>query len=218
MVEKARLLIVDDHPVVRLGISQLISEEPDLVVAKDAEDAVGAMRKLSEGGIEMTIVDLSLENGNGLELIAEIKARYPQMPVLVLSMHDESLYAERVLRAGASGYVMKQAGTEMLVTAIRRVLNGKIYVSDEMADSLLAKASGRAADDSRISIQSLSNRELEVFEMIGRGHGTKQVAEALNLSVKTIETYRSNIKAKLGLTTSALLVKEAAVWVNSLKR
>ena len=215
--EKTRILIVDDHPVVRLGISQLITEEPDLQVIADAEDAQSAMKKLAAGGIDMTIVDLSLEGGSGLELLGEIKRLYPDMPVLVLSMHDEALYAERALRSGANGYVMKQAGTETLIKAIRRVLSGKIYLSDEMADSLLAKASGRASNENKLSIENLSNREMEVFELLGKGQGTKQVADVLGLSVKTIETYRSNIKAKLGLSSSTLLVKEAAVWVNSLK-
>lgn len=217
MNEKTRILIVDDHPVVRLGISQLISEEPDLMVTADAESSQEGMRRLAEGGLDMTIVDLSLESGSGLELIGEIKRQYPEMPVLVLSMHDESLYAERALRAGASGYVMKQAGTETLIKAIRRVLQGKIYLSDDMANSLLSKASGRSKDEDRISIQNLSNRELEVFELLGKGQGTKQVADALGLSVKTIETYRSNIKSKLGMDSSSQLLKEAAVWVNSLK-
>lgn len=217
MAKKARILIVDDHPVVRLGISQLISETSDLEVTQEAENAQEAMKKLSAGNIDMTIVDLSLESGSGLELIGDIKRQYPDMPVLVLSMHDESLYTERALRAGASGYVMKQAGTEMLITAIQRVLKGKIYVSDDMANNLLAKASGRPSNDQRISIQNLSNRELEVFELLGKGHGTKQVADSLGLSVKTIETYRSNIKSKLGINGSVQLVKEAAIWVNSLK-
>jgi len=217
MPDRTKILIVDDHPVVRLGISQLISEEHDLMVSADAENAQAAMRKLSEGGIDMTIVDLSLESGSGLELIGEIKRMYPDMPVLVLSMHDELLYAERALRSGASGYVMKQAGTETLIKAIRRVLQGKIYLSDDMANNLLSKASGRASGDDRIAIQNLSNRELEVFELLGKGQGTKQVAESLGLSVKTIETYRSNIKSKLGLDSSSQLLKEAAVWVNSLK-
>jgi len=217
MDEMTKILIVDDHPVVRLGISQLISEEPDLLVSADAENSQQAMRRLAEGGLDMTIVDLSLESGSGLELIGEIKRQYPEMPVLVLSMHDESLYAERALRAGASGYVMKQAGTETLIKAIRRVLQGKIYLSDDMANNLLSKASGRSKGEDRISIQNLSNRELEVFELLGKGQGTKQVADALGLSVKTIETYRSNIKSKLGMDSSSQLLKEAAVWVNSLK-
>lgn len=217
MDKKTRILIVDDHPVVRLGISQLISAESDLEVCADAENAMAALKRLKEGDIEMTIVDLSLEGGSGLDLIGEIKRLYPKIPVLVLSMHDENLYAERALRAGASGYVMKQAGTETLIKAIRRVLKGMIYVSDDMANSMLAKASGRNTDENRISINNLSNREIEVFELIGKGHGTKEIAEMLNLSVKTIETYRSNIKSKLNIESSSKLVKEAAVWVNSLK-
>jgi len=217
MNETTRILIVDDHPVVRLGIKQLISEEADLDVVEDAEGPQDAMRKLAAGGIDMTIVDLSLTTGSGLELVGEIKRSYPDMPVLVLSMHDESLYAERALRSGASGYVMKQAGTETLIKAVRRVLQGKIYLSDDMINSFLSKASGRSKDENRIAIQNLSNRELEVFEQLGKGYGTKQVAEDLGLSVKTIETYRSNIKSKLGLTSSSQLLKEAAVWVNSLK-
>lgn len=216
MSDKTRILIVDDHPVVRLGISQLISEEPDLEVTSDAEDFTSALKVLSGGEIDMTIVDLSLAGASGLDLIGEIKVRYPDMPVLVLSMHDESLYAERALRSGASGFVMKQAGTETLVKAIRRVLKGMIYVSDDMANNLLVKASGRVKTDGRVSIENLSNRELEVFELIGKGFGTKQVAESLNLSVKTIETYRRNIKSKLGLDSASQLAREAAVWVNSL--
>jgi len=214
----SRILIVDDHPVVRLGITQLISEEPDLQVVADAERPQEAMKRLKEGDIDMTIVDLSLEGGSGLDLVGEIKRLYPEMPVLVLSMHDESLYAERSLRAGASGYVMKQAGTETLIKAIRKVLKGIIYLSDDMVNIFLSKASGgRTADVHKISIQSLSNRELEVFELLGKGMGTKQVADSLGLSVKTIETYRSNIKSKLGMSSSSQLLKEAAVWVNSLK-
>jgi DNA-binding NarL/FixJ family response regulator len=217
MNEVTRILIVDDHPVVRLGITQLISEEPDLQVIADAEGPQEAMKRLAEDSIEMTIVDLSLEGGSGLELVGEIKRQYPDMPVLVLSMHDESLYAERALRAGASGYVMKQAGTETLIKAIRRVLEDKIYLSDDMVNNFLSKASGRSKDEHRVAIENLSNRELEVFELLGKGNGTKQVAEALGLSVKTIETYRSNIKSKLGMSSSSQLLKEAAVWVNSLK-
>ncbi|MFC1549374.1 response regulator [Nitrospirota bacterium] len=217
MDKETRILIVDDHPVVRLGITQLISEEPDLHVIADAEGPQEAMKKLAETDIHMTIVDLSLEGGSGLELVGEIKRHYPDMPVLVLSMHEESLYAERALRAGASGYVMKQAGTETLIKAIRRVLEDKIYLSDEMVNNMLSKASGRPSDEHRVAIQNLSNRELEVFELLGRGKGTKLVAEDLGLSIKTIETYRSNIKSKLGMSSSSQLLKEAAVWVNSLK-
>ncbi len=216
MPESTKILIVDDHPVVRLGISQMISEEPDLEVVRDAEDSSTALKILAQSEIDMTIVDLSLEGASGLDLIGEIKERYPDMPVLVLSMHDESLYAERALRSGASGFVMKQAGTETLIKAIRRVLKGMIYVSDDMANSLLVKASGRSNTGGRVSIENLSNRELEVFELIGKGWGTKQVAESLNLSVKTIETYRRNIKSKLALDSASQLAKEAAVWVNSL--
>ena len=214
--ERTRILIVDDHPVVRLGIGQLISQEPDLLVTSDVETSVEAMKVLGGGEIDMTIVDLSLGSGSGLELVGEIKRLYPKMPVLVLSMHDESLYAERALRAGASGYVMKQVGTETLIGAIRKVLKGKIYLSDDMANAMLAKSSGRTSNNGQVSIKNLSNRELEVFEMIGKGIGTKDIANALNLSVKTIETYRSNIKSKLGLNSSSQLAKEAAVWVNSI--
>ena len=187
-----------------------------MLVTTDVETSNEAMKVLGEGQIDMTIVDLSLGSGSGLELVGEIKRLYPKMPVLVLSMHDESLYAERALRAGASGYVMKQVGTEMLIGAIRKVLKGKIYLSDDMANAMLSKSSGRTSNHEQVSIKNLSNRELEVFEMIGKGIGTKDIANALNLSVKTIETYRSNIKSKLGLNSSSQLAKEAAVWVNSI--
>ena len=161
----------------------------------------------------MVIVDVSLKQTSGLELIKDIKTRYPGMPVLTLSMHDESLYAERALRAGARGYIMKQQATEELITAIRKVLDGQIYVSDTVAAKMVGKLVSGRPDVGASAIDRLSDRELEVFRLIGEGHGTRQIAEKLHLSVKTIETYRAHIKEKLNLADSAELLLYAIQWV-----
>ncbi len=212
---KSKILIVDDHPIVRRGLTELINHEEDLVASGQAEGAHQAMEVIRGQKPDMAIVDISLKGTSGLELIKDIKTQYPNLPVLALSMHDESLYAERALRAGAKGYIMKQQATEDLIMAIRKVLRGQIYVSDTVATRMVGKVVGGRADVGASAIDRLSDRELEVFGLIGLGHGTRQIAEKLHLSVKTVETYRAHIKKKLNLANAAELLRYAIQWVNS---
>ena len=210
--KKLRVLIVDDHPIVRHGLRQLISQEPDLEVSGEAERPSEALKAIASLKPHVAIVDLSLREGSGLELIKDIKVRHPKLAVLVLSMHDESIYGERVLRAGARGYITKAEASENLLTAIRRVLAGEIYLSEKMAARMLHKlAAGPGVTDSS-PVGVLSDRELEVFQLIGQGLRTRQIAERLQLSVKTIETYRENIKWKLKLEDAAELLQHAIRW------
>jgi len=210
---KAKVLIVDDHPIVRQGLSELINHEKDLTVCGQAEDATEAMIAIRSAMPDVAVVDISLKEKNGIELIKDLKNQYPDLPILVLSMHDESLYAERALRAGARGYIMKHEATDKVITGIRAVLNGQIFVSDKMATRMVYKLVGGASAGS--AIDNLSDRELEVFSLIGKGLGTRQIAEKLYLSIKTIETYRSHIKEKLGLASAGELLQYAIQWVNS---
>lgn len=208
-----RVLLVDDHPIVRRGLAELINHEPDLSVCGEAQNAQEALDALAALEPDLAIVDVSLQETSGIELIKDIKIRYPEMLMLALSMHDETLYAERVLRAGARGYVMKEEAAEKLMTAIRKVLSGQIYLSEKMAARALSKFVHGARDTDGSPLGRLSDRELQVFELIGRGRGTRQIAETLHLSVKTIESHREHIKEKLKLTTSAELVQHAIQWV-----
>jgi len=213
--DKTRILIVDDHPIVRQGLAELINHESDLVVCGQAEDSHGAIKAIRELNPSMAIIDISLKQTSGLELTKDIHSQYPDLPVLVLSMHDETLYAERALRAGAMGYIMKQEATENVIAAIRRILGGEIYVSDRMAARMVRKLVTGQAETNTSQIDSLSDRELEVFRLIGKGHGTRQISERLHLSVKTIETYRAHIKEKLNLVDAAELLQHAIQWVYS---
>ncbi|MBN1507771.1 MAG: response regulator transcription factor [Sedimentisphaerales bacterium] len=212
---KYSILIVDDHPVVRQGLAQLVNQEKDLEVQGYAEDAYQAMQAVKEVRPDMVIVDISLKDTSGMDLIKDMKVQYPNLPILILSMHDESLYAERALRAGAKGYIMKHEATERVITAIRRVLAGEIYVSDSMAATMVSKLATGVAPRSTSPVESLSDRELEVFRLIGEGHKTRDVADKLHLSVKTIETYRAHIKEKLGFKDGNELFRFAVEWVNS---
>ncbi|MHC4387497.1 MAG: response regulator transcription factor [Planctomycetota bacterium] len=213
--KKTKILIVDDHPIVRQGLAELINHEQDLTVCAQAEDAIEALRTIKEIEPNMVIVDISLKETSGLELIKDIGAQYGNLPVLALSMHDESLYAERALRAGAKGYIMKAEATENVVTAIRKVLSGEIYVSDRMAAKMVRKLVGGRRETGASAIERLSDRELEVFSLIGQGQGTRQIAEKLHLSVKTVETYRAHIKEKLNLADANELLQYAIQWVRS---
>ena len=212
---KSRIVIVDDHPIVREGLSDLINKEDDLAVCGEAEDGQGAMAVIRELEPDIAIVDISLQETSGLELIKDLKVQHPSMPVLALSMYEESLYAERVLRAGAKGYIMKREATKNVVVAIRKVLSGQLYLSEKMAITLVDKLVGGKADASASPIDRLTDRELEVFSMLGHGKGTRQISERLHLSVKTIETYRSRIKEKLNLASGSELLQHAFQWVNS---
>ena len=212
---KRTVLIVDDHPIVRQGLAQLINQEQDLVVCGQAEDAHEAIQAIREADPDMVIVDISLKDTSGVELIKDLKVQYPDLPVLTLSMHDEAVYGERALRAGARGYIMKQEATEKVVTAIRRVLAGEVYVSDGMAAQMVSKLVGGPSKKSGSPVERLSDRELEVFRMLGEGYNTREMAEILHLSVKTIETYRAHIKDKLALQDASELLRSAIQWVNT---
>jgi len=209
-------MIIDDHPVVRAGISKMINAEADLQVCCEASDRDEAVKFLAHEPLDMIIMDLSLKDASGLDLIEEFASSKPDIPILTLSMHDESLYAERALRAGAKGYVMKQVGTEILIEAIRKILSGKIYLSEDLASQMIGKITSKSTLSGSPSMDSLSNRELEVFTLIGRGYGTSKIADQLNLSIKTIETYRNNIKNKLDLDDASQLVQKATLFVHSL--
>ena len=207
----ANILIVDDHPLVRAGFAQLIGDTPDLKVCGEAGDMASALQLLDSITPDLAIIDLSLAGGSGLDLIEHIKARNSEILMLVASMHDESLYAERVLAAGARGYLNKQEAQEKIIPAIRQVLNGKVYLSEHMTERILNNMV--SGTDDKHGINSLSNRELQVFEMIGQGIAPGKMAKQLNLSVKTIETHQAHIKKKLGLTSAHKLTHRAIRWV-----
>ena len=204
------IMIVDDHPIVREGVRRVIEQEPDLRICAEAESAREALEKAGEKPPDLAIVDISLKGPDGLELTKSLHAQHPAMPILIMSMHDESLYAERVLRAGAHGYVMKAEVADKIVIAIRKVLGGEIYLSNRVGQDILHEVSGRVLVPEKATLRKLSDRELEVFRMIGQGLGTRAIADQLHLSIKTIETYRSHIKEKMGLTTATQLVRYAA--------
>ena len=211
--QKKRILIVDDHPMMRQGLAQLIDSEPDLKVCWEADNAGQALSLVSNEKPDMIIADLSLPDRHGLELIKDILAACPDAVILVISMHDETLYAERVLRAGGRGYIMKQEGGKKLLAAIRQVLEGQIYVSEKMSAKILEIFSGRRAGAS--PMEKLSDREFEVFRLIGQGKGTREIAAQLRLSVKTVEVHRANIKLKLKLKSATDLVRQAVRWVEA---
>src|SRR5271156_4681303 len=206
---KKTVFIVDDHPLLRQGLALLIDREADLTVCGEAEEAQAALMAIGEKKPDILIVDISLNGPDGLDLLKNLRMLYPNLPVLILSMHDESVYAERSLRARANGYIMKAEASEKVLVAVRRILGGDIYLSDRMANKLLHQyVSGGSADlNSRLS--ALSDRELEVFRLIGEGRSTRQIAEKLHLSIKTVETYQAHIKEKLSLQSGRELVQHA---------
>ncbi len=214
-VPKKKILIVDDHPILRKGLSMLISQEPDLQVEGEAEDAHKAMEMIDRVKPDMIILDISLPGIDGVELLKSIRLRYGDVPTLVVSMHDESLFAERALRAGARGYIMKQEAVEKVLVAIRHVLSGEIFVSNKIATKMLEKFVDGSTTAESSAVALLSDRELTVLHLIGQGFGTRQIAEKLHLSVKTVESYRSHIKEKLRLNTATDLLKYAIQWVQS---
>jgi DNA-binding NarL/FixJ family response regulator len=209
---KKRVLVVDDHPIVRQGLALLINREPDLLVCGEAEEAMGAMHVLASAKPDVLIVDISLNGPDGIDLLKNIRSTHPTLPVLILSMHDESIYAERALRAGANGYIMKQEATEKVLVAVRRILNGEIYVSERISNQILKQYITGSRTVRNSSIGDLSDRELEVFRLIGEGHGTRQIAEELHVSVKTVESYQAHIKEKLSLRNARELMQRAFQW------
>ncbi len=211
-VKKARVLLVEDHPVVRHGLAMLINHEPDLVVCGEAvsvQEAIDAIGKLEP---DVVIIDLALAESNGLDLIKHLHEQEPQLALLALSMHDEGTWAERALRAGARGYIMKKEAMDRVMTAIRRVLDGEIYVSEKMAAQMVRKLVQPEAAPMQSPVEILSEREFEVFSLIAKGIGPSGIAEQLGLSVKTIESYRERIKEKLSLRTGPELVRFAVKW------
>ncbi len=213
---KAKVFLVDDHPLVREWLSQLIQREGDLAVCGEAEDTGEALQKIDATKPDIVIADISLKSTHGLELVKDLQARLPSLPVLVLSMHDESLYAERVLRAGAKGYITKQEATKKILQAVRQVLSGQIYISEKMSARMVHKMVQGRSDGQKSPIERLTDRELEVFQLIGQGQGTRRIAAELHLGVKTVESYRARIKEKLNLEDGTQLLQHAIQWVHSL--
>jgi DNA-binding NarL/FixJ family response regulator len=208
-VRKKTVFVVDDHPLLRQGLALMINRESDLTVCGEAEEAQAAMKAIAAKKPDILIADISLNGPDGLDLLKALRTLYPDLPVLVLSMHDESIYAERALRARANGYIMKQEATEKVLIAVRRILSGDIYVSDRMANKLLHQYITGSAVDLKSRLSALSDRELEVFRLIGEARTTRQIAEKLNLSIKTVETYQAHIKDKLSLRSGRELVQHA---------
>ena len=210
---KRQILLVDDHPVLRQGLAQIVNRQSHLAVCWEAENGPEALEMIERHQPDLVLIDLSLRNGDGIELVKDIKVRWPATRMLVLSMHDEFIYAERALRAGAQGYVMKQEKVDHLLAAIERVLSGGIYVSDKMAERLLHQVAARGVrEGGGISIDRLTDRELQVFRLIGEGLATRLIAEKLGLSRKTIESHREHIKEKLMLSSGNELVQRAVQW------
>lgn len=213
---RKKVLIVDDHPIFREGLADLINRQEDMEVCGMAKDVPHTLKALEKLRPDVVTVDISLQDVSGLELMKDIRVRFPDLPMLALSMHQESFYAERAIRAGAKGYITKQEASKKVIAAIRKVLEGRLYLSDRMKEELLYSMIGDNGHDAASSpIDRLTDRELEVFQMIGQGKGTTQIAEQLCLSAKTIETYRSRIKEKLSLKSGSELMRCAFQWASS---
>jgi DNA-binding NarL/FixJ family response regulator len=209
---KFRVLLVDDHPITRQGMRVIIDQEPNFAVCAEAEDGASALRCVESDHPDAAIVDISLRSVNGIDLTRDIKQRAPTLPVLVVSMHEETAYAERALRAGANGYLMKLEAGDRMVTALHEILRGNLYLSSRAQERMASCFTPKRRTEATFPIDSLSKREREVFELIGDGYGTRQIGEKLNLSSKTIDTYREHLKFKLGLKTGADLVRHAIEW------
>ncbi len=210
---KRRIILVDDHPITRQGVAVLINQEEDLEVIGETDSAPGAIALLQKQPADLAIIDITLKTTNGIELMKHIRVLAPDMPVLVMSMHDEGVYAERAMRAGARGYIMKQEASSRVLTAIRTVLSGELHLSDRMKERMLHRLVSNRKEEVRFSIDTLSDREMEVFQLIGDGYSTRQVAAKLNLSVKTIDSYREHLKLKLQLESGKDLVRYAIQWM-----
>lgn len=209
-----RIYIVDDHPLVRQGLSQIVENEEDMEVCGEAENSAGAMRGVGDATPDAIIVDISLQGNNGLELIKNLKAIHEDIPILVFSMHDETIYAQRALRAGAKGYVMKKEPSTKIVDAIRKIIKGEIFVSPSVADQVLHQIVNGGNNVAASPVDRLTDRELEVVQLIGRGLSSREIAESLHLSVKTIESHRAHVKEKLNLRNATELVQFSVQWVD----
>jgi DNA-binding NarL/FixJ family response regulator len=212
---RSRVLVVDDHPMTRYGIVRLIEQEPDLVVCGEAENASRALAAVRAFKPQVVLADLTMPGGEGLEFIKNVRSLHPEIAVLVVSMHDEALYAERALRAGARGYIMKNEGGEKLVEAIRQVLQGKTYVSENMSGKVLEIFSGRRRREDDTTIGKLTDREFEVFRLLGQGMTTREIGQQLRLGTKTVETHRLHVREKLGLKSGPALIKYAVRWAGT---
>ena len=211
---KKRVLLVDDHPMMRGGLAEIINQQQDLVACCQADNAQEAMQRICAAKPDLAIIDISLEGKSGLELINDLQASHPEVPILVMSMHDETLYAERALRAGARGYVMKKAGGEVVLQAIREVLSGKVYLSEKMSGQMLEIFAGRHTL-AKSPIELLTDREFEVFRFIGEGCITREIAKRMHISPKTVDVYRQRLKEKLKLDNATALVQHAVRWVET---
>jgi DNA-binding NarL/FixJ family response regulator len=207
-----RVLLVDDHPVVRDGFAEVINREPDLTVCAAAEDRAGALQAIETSGPNLVVIDLTLKNSSGMELIKDIHARWPDLQILVVSMHNENLYAERVLRAGARGYITKQQATRDILQAIRRVLNGGVYLNETTGAAVLARLASKPQAEEDAVLDLLTDRELQVFDLTGQGFNTREISNQLHIDMKTVETYRLRIREKLNLESSSELLKLAIRW------
>lgn len=212
MSMKRKVFIVDDHPVMRWGYITLINQESDFEVCGEAGTALEALEQIDGCRPDIVIVDISLEGMNGIELTKHLRSQHPELPVLIVSMHEETLYGERALRAGARGYIMKKEARSKIVDALRQMLRGSFYLSNEMSTKILLQYQGGRIEDERSSIERLSDRELEVFELFGRGYSTREIAEALLISPKTVDSHRTRIKTKLAVESTAELLQQAVQW------
>jgi DNA-binding NarL/FixJ family response regulator len=210
--KKHRVLLIDDHPIVRQGLALLIDREPDLSVCGEAEGARTGLHAVATLRPDIVVLDISLCGPDGLDVLKEIRMQSGSLPVLILSMHDESIYAERAMRAGANGYIMKQEATEKVLVAIRRILHGEVYLSERLTSTMLQQIVRGTATGKSSPILTLSDRELEIFRLIGEGHSTRRIADELHLSVKTIESHQAHIKEKLALKSGRELVQHAVEW------
>ena len=207
-----KILVVDDHPLVRAGLLQMINKEPGLAVVAEAGGPREAMVEITKLRPDLIVVDITMKDGGGLEFIKDVRALHGDIPMLVVSMHDEMVYAERVLRAGASGYVMKEEGATHLITAIHRVLDGGVYLSEAMSGRLLRSVANPKSRNTGSPLQTLTDRELEVFQLIGQGHTTDEIAKRLSLSPKTVDVHRAHIKEKLQIKSGTALIHQAVQW------
>jgi len=211
----SKIAIVDDHPIVRQGLGQLIACQDDMTVCGEAEDIASALEMIQQTSPDLLVLDIALPDGSGVDLIEQLKVSTPHLPILVLSMHDESFYAERVLRAGARGYITKSQASESVIEAIRKIIGGQLYLSEKTASRMLARLVGTPSTDSRRPIDRLTNRELQIYEFIGVGMATRLIAKKLHISAKTVESHRENIKRKLNVASASELLQHAIKWVQT---
>jgi DNA-binding NarL/FixJ family response regulator len=216
VARKRRVFLVDDHPLVREGLANLINQQGDLVVCGEAEDSAGAIAGFESSKPDIALIDISLKNESGLELIKTLQSQYPDVALVVLSMHDEALYAERALHAGARGYVMKRETTKNVITAIRRVTGGDIYVSDRVVNSMARRMSSSRKTSAADPVERLSDRELEIFRLLGQGRTPSQIAEDLRLSLKTVQAYCARAKEKFGVSSLTELLRAAIRWEDAM--